>query len=32
MMTSDEAQQHKKYLVYIYKWILNQRVWGNKEL
>lgn len=30
-MTPSECKQHKKYLVYIYKWILNQR-WKYPEL
>lgn len=32
MMTPEEALKHKRYLVYIYKWILNQRTWPNQDI
>lgn len=32
MMSPEEAQQNKKYLVYMYKWIISQKVWSNEEI
>ena len=30
-MDAEQATQHKKYLIYIYKWILNQKTKGKTE-
>ena len=30
-MDAEQATQHKKYLIYIYKWILNQKTKGKTD-
>lgn len=31
-LTAEECRQQKRYLVYIYRWIVNQREWENLEI